>query len=117
MGRRDRSGTLAKFQKISFIFICATTPLAIFVLLLWVLGVPGVDNNYARGWAVGLSALVHYCLGAGLLLIAYGVVAKLVPGGQRSRYVKLAIISIFWLLFFYTGFNIVRAFQIMLAPS
>ena len=34
----------------------------IFVLLLplWILGVPGVDNQYAKGWKMGLNVLLLY---------------------------------------------------------
>ncbi len=32
------------------------------LLPLWILGVPGVDNEYARGWNIGLSVLWIYPL-------------------------------------------------------
>ena len=30
------------------------------VLPLWVLGVPGIDNEYARGWKMGASVIILY---------------------------------------------------------
>ena len=47
--------------------------LCLLALLPWLLGVPGVDNNYARGWNIGLQALVFYvlayCILAGATLV------------------------------------------------
>lgn len=32
--------------------------LCLVALPLWILGIPGVENDYARGWKLGLGALV-----------------------------------------------------------
>ena len=53
-------------MKIVFIGIAIATGiiagLCLLVLPLWIFGVPGVDNNYAKGWSMGLSVLFFYPL-------------------------------------------------------
>ena len=117
MSMGDRQDILTKVQKISFIFICASTPISICVLFLWVLGVPGVQNNYERGWSLGLSALFHYFLGSCMVLIVYGIVAKLAQRFRNLNRINLAVIISFWILFFNTGFKLIQAFEIMLSLS
>jgi|GEM_PF-2379009 len=36
--------------------------LCLLILPLWLFGVPGVNNNHARGWQMGLSVLFFYPL-------------------------------------------------------
>jgi len=38
----------------------AAAVLCILVLPLWILGVPGIENEYARGWEIGLWVIVFY---------------------------------------------------------
>jgi hypothetical protein len=42
-----------------------STALAVLCLIAlgpWLLGIPGVENDYARGWKLGLAALVGFPL-------------------------------------------------------
>ena len=34
--------------------------LCVLALPLWLMGVPGVDNSYAKGWKIGLFAILIY---------------------------------------------------------
>ena len=34
--------------------------LCLLAFLPWTLGVPGVDNDYAKGWTIGFNAIVWY---------------------------------------------------------
>src|SRR5262245_33815298 len=37
--------------------------LCVVALPFWLMGVPGVDNSYAKGWKIGLFALLLYPIG------------------------------------------------------
>lgn len=61
-------------------FVLKILPNALAVLCLvalvpWALGVPGTDNDYARGWSIGFYAIVWY-LAAFAVLLALGLAAR-----------------------------------------
>jgi hypothetical protein len=37
--------------------------LSVLALPLWLMGVPGVHNSYAKGWKIGLFAVILYPIG------------------------------------------------------
>ena len=73
--------------------------LCLIAFLPWTLGIPGVENDYARGWTIGYYAIIWY-------LFAYLVVGIL---GLLARYGKLALPRR-WLDF--AGMALVAAFVI-----
>jgi hypothetical protein len=65
------TGAIAVFRRGTFTVICITSVVCVLILCLWVFGVPGVQNAYARGWALGLKTLYHYMIDSLLSLITY----------------------------------------------
>lgn len=115
MSRNGRTGAIAALKRRTFLFMGITWVVCLLTLCLWVLGVPGVQNEYARGWALGLKTLYHYLIGCSLLLGSYFLVAKI---SQRLRIkldLNLIIISIFWLFFIYSMVCLYQAIQIIVS--
>ena len=52
---------LPKFLKVG-VPILTGVPAALFALIIpfWIMGVPGVENDYARGWEMGLDVIMYY---------------------------------------------------------
>lgn len=59
--------------------------LAVVAIPLWILGVPGVrENDYARGWGIGLQAILAYpVIFVGLVLFRW-IVRKWVPASAGA---------------------------------
>lgn len=117
MERHDRGSSLDSFKRGTFIFICVTSGISLFVLFFWLLGVPGVKNAYARGWVLGLQTLYHYVIGCSILLITYIVIAKIAQRFRAFLSLNWLVISIFWPLFIYSVFQLYQAFKIMFSGS
>lgn len=117
MSRSGRIGAMAAFKRGTFLFICITLVVCLLTIFLWVLGVPGTQNEYARGWALGLRTLYHYMIGSLLLLITYVVSAKISQKLRIPLDLNLIVIPIFWIFFIYSGIELYRAFQIMLSTN
>lgn len=56
------------------------------LLPLWILGVPGVDNPYAKGWNIGLSVLWIYPLSWLLNYVVYFAAQKRLGTASDSRW-------------------------------
>ena len=52
---------LPKFLNVG-VPILTGVPAALFALIIpfWIMGVPGVENDYARGWKMGLDVIMYY---------------------------------------------------------
>lgn len=117
MSRTGSTGAIAVFKRNTFLFVCITSVVCGLTLCLWVLGVPGVQNEYARGWSLGLKTLYHYMIGSLLLLITYIMIAKITQKLRIPLDLNLILIPIFWIFFIYSGIELYRAFQIMLSTN
>jgi hypothetical protein len=59
-----------------------STILAVLCLIAlgpWILGIPGVDSDYARGWTLGLAALIGFPL-------VHRLLSLLETGAGRGRF-------------------------------
>ncbi|MEB3882814.1 hypothetical protein [Lyngbya sp. CCY1209] len=101
----------------TLLFMGATVILCLVGLVLWLFGVPGVQNEYARGWLLGLQTLANYFVGCCVLGLLYFVAVRISRRFPNLERLTLMIVGIFWFFFIYTGFNLFRAFQIMAAAS
>lgn len=61
--------------KILRILPAAVALLCLIAFIPWTLGVPGTENNYARGWSIGYYAICWYLI-AFAVLRALDLVAK-----------------------------------------
>jgi hypothetical protein len=113
MEKSDRSNTLILFQQKTIKFIQANSVISLFALFIWALGVPGVQNAYARGWSLGLTTLFCHFIGCCILLITSTIIEKIARKFHKLTRLKLAIVSIFWIFFIYSIFRLYQAFQIM----
>jgi len=64
--------------------------LCLLALPLWLMGVPGVDNSYAKGWKIGLFAILIYPL-AWLGVFAFWQTARKHMGAERLSDLNLWI--------------------------
>ncbi|MGM3308247.1 hypothetical protein ACSQ6I_20105 [Anabaena sp. WFMT] len=113
MNKGDRIGMIKTLKKRTLIFIYITALISFPTLGLWILGFPGMKNEYARGWSLGLKTLYHYLVGCGIILAIYVVIAR---GSQKFHVLErfnIIVLGIFWIFFSYSVFNIYRALQIM----
>jgi hypothetical protein len=117
MEKRDRSNTLILFQQKTIKFIQANTVVSLFALVIWALGVPGVQNAYARGWSLGLTTLFHYFIGCCILLITYTAIQKMARKFHSLTRLNFAVAGIFWIFFIYSICKLYQAFQIMGSSS
>ena len=51
---------MATFCLIAIIASGVAAGLSVICLPFWLMGVPGVENSYARGWKLGLNAIIAY---------------------------------------------------------
>jgi hypothetical protein len=113
MNESDRSNPLTLFQQRTIKFVQANLVISVFALVIWALGVPGVQNAYARGWSLGLTALFHYFIGCCSLIITYKIIDKIARKFHKLIRLNLAVVSIFWIFFIYSVFKLYEAFQVM----
>jgi len=70
-------------------FVAALCALA---FLPWLMGVPGTDNDYARGWTIGFFALVYYlCLY--ILVMILKLVARMGWLPLRARWLDQMLLA------------------------
>ncbi|MBD2310390.1 hypothetical protein H6G20_01670 [Desertifilum sp. FACHB-1129] len=117
MRRRDRLNILTIIKRITFIFIGISAVCSSAVLFLWIFGLPGTQNGYARGWELGLYTLFHYVVGCVFFFVTYVIGILVSKKFQRMRNFNLFTISIFWIFFLYSAFNMLRAFYMMFSAS
>jgi hypothetical protein len=65
------------------------------------LGVPGVQNHYTIGWALGMKTLYHYFIGCCILLIIYTFVSKIAKKNTLALRLNLFVVSAFRIFFMY----------------
>ena len=64
--------------------------LCVLALPLWLMGVPGVDNSYAKGWKIGLFTILIYPI-AWLCLFAFWRMTRKQIGAERLSDLNLWI--------------------------
>jgi hypothetical protein len=111
------SNTIASFNSRTFKFICATAAISLPILGMWVLGVPGVQNQYAIGWALGLKTLCDYLIGCCISLIVYIIISKIANKYTSLLHLNLVVISAFWVLFVHSAFNLYQALAIVFSAT
>lgn len=57
---------------------------------LWLLGVPGTDNSYAKGWRLGLYAVLLYPIAWGGLFALWRMIRQQAEG-ESSWYLWISI--------------------------
>ncbi len=117
MSQIDFAATTTGLKRVSLKAMKLTAFLSWGALVIWALGIPGVQNEYARGWNLGLQTLFHYAIGCGILLILYWVSGKMAGKFQALLKLSWIMISLFWLFSLYSMFKLYQAFQIMGAQS
>lgn len=60
--------------------------LCLIAVVPWLLGVPGVDNDYARGWTIGLNAILFY-LAFFVATLVLSLVARLAQTPIQPRWI------------------------------
>ena len=88
--------------------------LCLLVLPLWLFGVPGVANESARGWQMGLSVLFFYPLvwlgNYGVHCIGRIIIDWIGKGQQYWQHISSIIVLVFLLA---AVLRMVQAFRIM----
>lgn len=92
--RSNREVNQKNLQKtkvvVPIVMTALPTGLCLLALPLWLLGVPGVENEYARAWGDGLRYLLFY-IGYGISgLVLYLSIRISVPLGRRTDLVYLS---------------------------
>ncbi len=90
----------------------ALAALCALVIPFWIIGIPGVENDFARGWKIGLDVIMYYPI---TWVIVFGVswgLRRVIPlNGQRSLTVVVAFC--FMIFFAVALLRLGQAFQIM----
>jgi hypothetical protein len=68
------------------IFSIVIAGLCILALPLWILGVPGVQNEYAKGWNMGLTVIWFYPLSVLLIYGSYLIIWTLSLKNQLNLF-------------------------------
>lgn len=105
--------------KLVAIFSGVIAGVCVLLVPLWILGVPGVQNEYARGWNMGLRVIFLYPLSISFIYGSNLVIWILSQKEQLStssliRWQQTStVVAIAMLILAIT--RLVRAFEIMLA--
>jgi hypothetical protein len=78
----------------------------------WLMGVPGVENAYAKGWRIGLLVLVLYPTAWVGLLVFWRLASKTIPAESLSRW-QLSVGSGSLVLLAMAAGVMTRAFKVM----
>ena len=114
MNRGVRSLTITLFKRGTLLFICTSLILYFLAILLWIPGIPGVENTYAKGWFLGFKTLNDYFLGSCIILIIYLNTSRIFKKISIVTHPQIIVASVFWMFFSYSAFNMYRAFQLMI---
>lgn len=88
-----------------------TAALCVLVLPMWALGVPGVDgNNYARGWKMGLAAILIYPVAWVGALVLYFLARRFLAQNENIPTIHATFCA---LAFVALVARLVQAFRIM----
>lgn len=65
---------MANTVKVAIVVVTSLFSILCMVAIpLWIFGVPGVDNDYARGWRMGLTVIIAYpIVWAGIARASFG---------------------------------------------
>jgi hypothetical protein len=64
--------------------------LCLLALPLWLMGVPGVDNAYAKGWKIGLFAVLLYPI-AWLCVFAFWLIVRKQISAEHLSVLNLSV--------------------------
>jgi hypothetical protein len=67
------------YFKLITIFSGTFAALCVLGIPLWILGVPGTQNAYAKGWEMGLGVILKYPAAWLAIYLPYFVLNKLLP--------------------------------------
>ena len=87
--------------------------LCILIFPLWILGVPGVDNEYARGWNMGLNVILLYPVACALNYVPYLFVRARLSRLSLLRWQQI-MTAIAIALFVLAAIRMSQAFKIIL---
>lgn len=86
--------------------------LSLLALPMWALGVPGVENDYARGWKMGLNVLLVYPPAWLLTYLPYFVMRNRLSDANRQS--RQAVTGSFaCIIFVAAAARMIQAFKIM----
>lgn len=86
--------------------------LCVAALPLWAMGVPGVENQYAKGWKMGLTVLLIYPLAWLINYAPYFFLRNRLHEANRGRWQMMVSVlaGLIWLL---ALLRLVQAFKTM----
>ncbi len=90
----------------------AFAALCALILPFWIMGVPGVENDYARGWNIGLDAIMYYPIAWIIMFGLFWGLKRVIPL-DRQRFLNV-VGSIGLMIFFAAALlRLGQAFQAM----
>ena len=86
--------------------------LCVLALPMWALGVPGVENQYAKGWKMGLNVLLVFPIAWLVNYIPYFVMQSRISEAGRLRW-QLIGGSIALVILLVAAWRMIQAFKTM----
>ena len=86
--------------------------LCVLTLPMWALGVPGVENQYAKGWKMGLNVLLVYPLAWFLNYAPYFVLRNRLGEAARLHWQSISS-AIALLCILIAAYRLIQAFRTM----
>lgn len=86
--------------------------LCILIFPIWILGVPGIDNEYARGWEMGLNVILLYPFSCALNYIPYLLVQGRLSDLSQLRWQQITT-GVAIALFTLAALRMFQAFRII----
>ncbi len=90
----------------------AFAALCVLVIPFWIMGVPGAENNFARGWNIGLDVIMYYPLAWMLVYGLFQLLKKYLPSTRHSS-VAFGVSVCLSLFLGMAIFRLIQAFSIM----
>lgn len=100
------------FFKTVAILSSTVAALCVLALPMWALGVPGVENQYARGWKMGLNVLLFYPLAWFINYAPYFLARRKVGDEARLRWQTISSAIAILILVVATA-RLIQAFKTM----
>lgn len=100
------------FFKTVAILSSTVAALCVLALPMWALGVPGVENQYARGWKMGLNVLLFYPLAWFINYAPYFLARQKVGDETRLRWQTISSAIAILILLVATA-RLIQAFKTM----
>ena len=85
--------------------------LCVVALPFWILGVPGIEGDYAKGWNMGLTAIIRFPLFWLVILIISTILKTFYK--KRIRQIKIVAHNLLLLLIIWLLVTLFLAFRIM----